>query len=74
MFPDVQASLRDVILEVEVKKSHLHVIIAFFRERSFLMFFFQTSLYITVFLVYISFSFMDFQILTSSPALSTSYT
>lgn len=30
MFPDVQALLLSVMLEVEVKKSHFHLIIAFF--------------------------------------------
>lgn len=29
MFPDVQALLLSVMLEVEVKKSHFHLIIAF---------------------------------------------
>lgn len=43
MFPDVQELLLSVMLEVEVKKSHFNLIIAFFNV------FFQTCLYITIF-------------------------
>lgn len=36
MFPDVQVLLLNVTLEVEAKKSHLHVIIAVFQREIFL--------------------------------------
>lgn len=36
MFPDVQVLLLNVTLEVEAKKSHLHVIIAVFQRERFL--------------------------------------
>ena len=39
MFPDVQALLHNIVLEVEVKKSHHCVFIAFLRHLSLNVFF-----------------------------------